>query len=193
MIRSIVKLQDGYQPEMSSLLDGGGKGDLVPGLERRRLFSDLLSHKEDFMKDKSRVEDIKIVYSEVEEYLGPEMPTFDEFIEIMGRLYINGFEICNEEMETYGWGVYLGPSIMDHSCQPTAVVSFTGCRLSVTCLRDVLDLSQLFISYCDTQLPTHLRREKLATNYFFCCVCCKCTHSARGSHTHNRRRNKGKN
>ena len=29
------------------------------------------------------------------------------------------------------------------------------------------DLSEVFISYCDTKLPTHLRREKLLRNYFF--------------------------
>ena len=37
------------------------------------------------------------------------MPSFDTFFEILGRLYINGFEIYDSEMDTYGWGVYLGP------------------------------------------------------------------------------------
>ena len=33
------------------------------------------------------------------------------------RLYINGFEICDDNMSTYGWGVFLGPSLLDHSCR----------------------------------------------------------------------------
>jgi len=56
---------------------------------------------------------------------------------------------------------------MDHSCQPSACVSFSGYRLTVTCLRHVTSLTDLFISYCDTSLPTKLRREKLKRNYFF--------------------------
>jgi hypothetical protein len=39
------------------------------------------------------------------------MPDFATFLEVLGRLYINGFEICTERMETYGWGVYLGPRL----------------------------------------------------------------------------------
>ena len=49
------------------------------------------------------------MYDEVEEYLLDETPKLDDFIEVLGRLYINGFEICDEKMDTYGWGVYLGP------------------------------------------------------------------------------------
>ena len=36
----------------------------------------------------------KIVYDEVEEFLLEKMPSMDQFMEVLGRLYINGFEIC---------------------------------------------------------------------------------------------------
>ena len=52
---------------------------------------------------------MKIVYDEVEEFFLDKMPTLDQFMEVLGRLYINGFEICDESMDSYGWGVYLGP------------------------------------------------------------------------------------
>ncbi len=45
----------------------------------------------------------------MEDFLEDDMPDFATFLEVLGRLYINGFEICNDRMETYGWGVYLGP------------------------------------------------------------------------------------
>lgn len=193
MLRAILKLKRD-QPIGSSLVGGGGPGDDVPHTPIPRTFSHLLSHKEDFSRSKQRMEDIQVVYTEVEDFLGDElMPCMDEFLEVLGRLYINGFEICDTRMHTYGWGVYLGPSIMDHSCQPTACVTFSGCRLTVTCLRDVDDVDQLFISYCDTSLPAHIRREKLYSNYFFWCLCCKCRHSSWGhNNLDKRKRNKGK-
>ena len=91
-----------------SLLDGG-PGDDVPTQPNNRRFSHLLSHSENFLKEEERKQDILLVYNEVEEFLCSDIPTFNEFVEILGRLYINGFEICTENMETYGWGVYLGP------------------------------------------------------------------------------------
>ena len=109
---------------------GGGDGDIVPGKKEKRRFSHLLSHKHDFLRSKQKAENIRVniflsiiynnnecqciftfqlLYDETEEYLREKMPTFDTFIEVLGRLYINGFEICDAHMETYGWGVYLGP------------------------------------------------------------------------------------
>jgi len=198
MVRAILKLQAQPHPRSvnaeESLLEGGGEGDSVPGFTEKRRFCHLLSHKSDFLADNQRREDLQLVYSEVEQYLGEQdTPPFQTFVEILGRLYINGFEICDERMNSYGWGVFLGPSIMDHSCQPSATVSFKGNRLTVTCARPADDLSEVFISYCDTKLPTHLRREKLLRNYFFKCICSKCVHSARGSAKEDsRKRNKGK-
>ena len=53
--------------------------------------------------------------------------TFEQFIEIYGKLVINGFEITDDvTKETIGWGVYLLPSVIDHSCEPNAMVSFQG-------------------------------------------------------------------
>jgi len=193
MIRAILKLADGLSRRQDScLLEGGGEGDKVPSLEKRRKFIHLLSHKQAFLSDPERKENIQLVYTEVEEYLGPVTPSFDDFVEVLGRLYINGFEICDDKMISYGWGVYLGPSIMDHSCQPTAAVSFSGRRLTVTALRTLDSLDDLYISYCDPNLPTNVRRAKLEENYFFQCGCSKCTHSHRGHLDQRRNRNKGK-
>merc|ERR1719225_1124067 len=108
MVRALGKLLDTAEGR-ADLLAGGGQGDEVPGRENLRRFSELLSHKEDFLKSKQKTEDIKQLYDETEEFLGLDTPSFNTFIEVLGRLYINGFEICDSEMESYGWGVYLGP------------------------------------------------------------------------------------
>ena len=106
MVRAVMKLRE--TGEGDDIVTGGGEGDEVPGREERRRFEHLLSHKTDFLRNKQKTEDIKLLYEETEEFLREKMPSFDTFIEILGRLYINGFEICDSEMHTYGWGVYLG-------------------------------------------------------------------------------------
>ncbi len=40
---------------------------------------------------------------------------FDEFLELYGRLVINSFEISGLGQEAKAWGLYLAPSIVDHS------------------------------------------------------------------------------
>lgn len=58
MIRALGKLlQTGGDQEC--LVKGGGDGDAVPSREGLRRFSDLLSHKQDFLKSKEKTENIK--------------------------------------------------------------------------------------------------------------------------------------
>jgi len=186
MVRAVRKLlRTGGRLE--SLCEGGGEGDRLPGRTKMRTFKDLMSWKEAFLKSEQRKEDIQIVFDETEEFLGEETPTFDQFMEVLGRLYINGFEICDKDMNTYGWGVYLGPSILDHSCQPNSTVSFSGCLLSVQTVVAIPRLEDAFISYLDPSLPGPVRRSKMETNYFFTCECVKCKHS------HSREKNQARN
>lgn len=174
MIRAIGRLTSDNTGVVSL---EGGHGDTVPGRKGLRVFSHLLSHRQDFLANKQKMQDIQTLYDETEEYLQDRMPNFETFIEILGRLYINGFEICDERMETYGWGVYLGPSVLDHSCQPNCVVSFKGNRLTVTATQNFTSLDDARICYLNPKLPTQLRQEKLYNNYFFRCQCLKCVHS----------------
>ena len=62
------------------------------------------------------------------------------FIEIYGKLVVNGFEITDDvTKDTIGWGIYLLPSIIDHSCQPNAMVSFQGGKnITVLSIDDIL-------------------------------------------------------
>ena len=56
---------------------------------------------------------------------GGEGPDPDLFIECYGRMAVNSFNILDPETgEGVGTGLYLGPSIMDHSCRPNACVTF---------------------------------------------------------------------
>ena len=70
---------------------------------------------------------------------GSPVFNFELFLEIYGRLVINGFEITDDvTKDTIGWGIYLLPSIIDHSCQPNAMVSFQGGKnITVISLKEI--------------------------------------------------------
>lgn len=40
-------------------------------------------------------------------------------------------------MQTLGTGIYLGASILDHSCEPNAVATFNGITLNIRALKDI--------------------------------------------------------
>lgn len=58
----------------------------------------------------------------------------------------NAFEIFNDDNDTIATGIYLGASIIDHSCSPNAVVTFEGTTLHVHALEDMecLDWSKVY-------------------------------------------------
>lgn len=91
---------------------------------------------------------------------------------------INSFNILDDEMNSIGTGMYLGASIMDHSCRPNAVAIFDGCNLNVRLLEDYhgaeIDFSKIFISYIDLLNPTDVRRDMLRKRYYFECGCERC-------------------
>lgn len=59
---------------------------------------------------------------------------------------INSFNILNQEMQSLGTGMYLGASVIDHSCTPNAVAVFEGTVLYIRALEtfQYLDWSQVF-------------------------------------------------
>lgn len=54
------------------------------------------------------------------------------------------------DMNGIGIGIYLGPSILDHSCAPNAVANFEGINIIIRTIEDIpcLDWSQVIFSYC---------------------------------------------
>lgn len=52
------------------------------------------------------------------------------------QLVVNGFNILDPEMSNIGTGIYLGCSVMNHSCEPTALAVFEGTTISIRALID---------------------------------------------------------
>ena len=92
---------------------------------------------------------------------------------------INSWEIgssraMGSEWAIMGWGVYLGPSILDHSCVPTAKVTFKGLRLEIRSLKPFHDFKKLLVPYLDPKQQREMRRAALRERYFFDCLCPAC-------------------
>uniref|UniRef100_T1IMZ4 MYND-type domain-containing protein n=1 Tax=Strigamia maritima TaxID=126957 RepID=T1IMZ4_STRMM len=142
-----------------------------------RRFQDLMSHSEDDMKDSIDLMMMKSLTLEMvmcfirEEYC----PSFRELSEIYGKAFINTFRI-HDDGKKLGKGLYLGASILDHSCQPNASFVFDGPTLLLTATEDIpqLDASNVFISYVGTLASTKERQDRLKQIYYFDCTCIKC-------------------
>ena len=90
------------------------------------------------------------------------------------------------------WGIYLGASIVDHSCCPNANVIFEGRNIVIRALTDIpehkcsrndkkcelegqLDMAtNVRISYLDVMDHTLVRQKKLLDQYYFLCQCNRC-------------------
>ncbi|KAJ0180950.1 hypothetical protein K1T71_003035 [Dendrolimus kikuchii] len=89
---------------------------------------------------------------------------------------INSFMILDIDMNSIGTGIYLASSIVDHSCNPNAVVTFDGKTISIRAIRDMtcLDWNQIRISYIDLMKTPYERQTELLNNYYFLCQCDRC-------------------
>ena len=99
--------------------------------------------------------------------------------QFMSRLSMNGFTISNSEQHAIGHGVYIGASMINHSCRSNAVPTFwlrngEPPALQVTLCKDVSLGNEITISYCDVTTPTCMRKESLYENYKFVCDCALC-------------------
>merc|ERR1712223_338377 len=93
-----------------------------------------------------------------------------------------GFNVLDPiDQVAVGSALYIGPSILDHACTPTASVSFdleNDRAIVVRALKDLSGpqvMSQMFISYLDLLDPTSRRKEHLEKHYYFSCQCYRCS------------------
>ena len=163
MARLLLKLNDNQTVQDEKL----------PFNQGRRAFCDLMSHSDKVDDDDAHI--LKIFHT-VQELIPHCVKDWSYFKEVYGKLVINSFEVSNENEEKVGWALYLGPSILDHSCVPSAEVDFSGKRIIVKSKVNMtgIDLRKLFISYIDIGAPTSVRRSKLKQYYHFDCFCERC-------------------
>lgn len=166
LARLIIKLRNGGDMQ---------KGFYTP--TKFRKFKDLMSHYSDIKEDNTRMEHFTSLYGVLHEYLGESMlPNTAELLGIYGRMCVNGFTILDSEMTSIGTGIYLGASIIDHSCKPNALAVFEGTTIYIrtTEVLPVFNWSQVFISYTDVLNNPEDRQKELLVTYYFLCQCQIC-------------------
>lgn len=166
MARIIIKLNQGGDDEVEYYTK-----------TKFRRFKDLMSHYSDIKKDEKKMEHFMFLCGVLFGFLGDtQMPNSAELMGIYGRICINSFNIFDLDMNSIGVGIYLAPSVVDHSCVPNAVATFEGITLNIRTIEDLpsLDWSQIRISYIDVLKTTQERRSELQSSYYFWCNCKKC-------------------
>lgn len=73
--------------------------------------------------------------------------------------------------------MYQTPTMLNHSCYPNCVVTFSQTKLLVHATEDIKEGDELTISYTELLCPSYQRKEDLRNRYYFECSCTKCLSS----------------
>ena len=115
------------------LKNGGTKEFVVLPNGKKRYFHDLMSHKNEMILDPMRMKDFEFTYNLLQVWLKDKLPPKTDVLDTYGKLIINQFGISNEAIEFVGVGLYLAPSVLDHSCAPNVQQLFKGTFLLELC------------------------------------------------------------
>ncbi|CAH0558711.1 unnamed protein product [Brassicogethes aeneus] len=154
---------------IKKLQKGGDQVKEYYSEKRYRMFKDLMSHYPTLKNDQHKMEHIGSLYGVLSEFLGNDrVPNSAEIMGLYGRMCVNSFNICNQEFQSLGTGIYLGASVLDHSCAPNAIAIFEGTTIQIRTLKDLkyYDLSEHF---ADKNFHYGLTHAKLkdCTEYVF--------------------------
>ncbi|XP_055345983.1 N-lysine methyltransferase SMYD2-like isoform X2 [Paramacrobiotus metropolitanus] len=146
-----------------------------------RSFYDLMSHEQNYLKQRP---DLREAYRILKPYLNLINPDSNQlcgdyisFISILGRFNINSFFIYTLQsgvVAATGRGLYLGPSVLDHSCIPNAMQTEIGIQLVIKAVTDIDCFENVRIAYTSPfEIPEN-RTAYLEKHYFFICACAAC-------------------
>ncbi|XP_077504498.1 histone-lysine N-methyltransferase SMYD3-like isoform X1 [Amblyomma americanum] len=145
--------------------------------ERKRCFADLMSHVDSIKKDQHRLKEFQKLWETAKVFLDKKyIPEPDVGLEIYGKMVINSYCICNAELSSVGTGLYLGPSILDHSCVPNAHAVYEGHKLLLRAAENIScdSVEGIRVSYIDVMAPKEVRMQELSSQYYFLCSCKRC-------------------
>jgi len=170
MKRTIKKVHNGGNLEIAKLPNGA---------ERR--YEDLITHQ--YQNFKGR-EIIILFHSPwCQNWFGKDV-AFEYLMKIFGKITINQHGIFSPSLELIGNGLYIGASVLDHSCDPNAVyVTENGKTISVRAIEKIESFSDVRISYIigQSQETKEVRMKELKDNYHFDCHCRLCEDEERDS------------
>ncbi|KAF9525238.1 hypothetical protein CPB83DRAFT_870963 [Crepidotus variabilis] len=99
------------------------------------------------------------------------MKSAADLVDIVSQFTTNTFTISSPELTPLGACISPLVALINHSCEPNAVVVFPRATS-----KDQEPLMQVILtSYIDTSLPRALRQKQLRETYYFNCRCSLCT------------------
>ncbi|KAF7349427.1 Histone-lysine N-methyltransferase ASHR1 [Mycena sanguinolenta] len=100
----------------------------------------------------------------------------------VSRFVTNTFTVTDPSLAPLGASVSPPVALINHSCDPNAVVVFPRSRpkmeeplMQVIALRDIAPGEEILTAYVDTTLPKAQRQASLRETYLFSCACTLCT------------------
>ena len=108
---------------------------LIPGRDekfdempngQKRYFSHLMTHKEELLKDASKMEKFQLIYEDLQDIvsLKNKLPTQSEVLDIYGKIIVNAMGLETETNIRVGSALFLSGSVIDHSCVPNVIWSY---------------------------------------------------------------------
>ena len=164
MKRTIKKVQNGE-----------GVYQLPNGTVRR--FENLIDHKYQNFKGKEVV--IFFHSPWCQNWFGKGV-AFEFLMTIFGKITINSHGIFSPSLELIGDGLYIGASVLDHSCAPNSIYVTNGKTISVRAIENIESFSDVRISYVQkyplfrSQETAENRKKELKDHYHFDCNCRLC-------------------
>lgn len=130
-------------------------------------------HSPDEMEGYAQVANLMVPYMGGEDALGISMR---EAVEVLCRLKCNSHTLVDGDLREYGAGLYPLAALVNHSCAPNCVQSFTsGGVIEMRAMRALGEGEEVTMSYVDLAQPLKERRAELLSRYCFECACSSCT------------------
>ncbi|MCJ1249215.1 hypothetical protein MMC30_006438 [Trapelia coarctata] len=121
-------------------------------------------------------ENIQLIARAAKEYSGSN-EDLGRVEAMIGRILINSLTLVTPTYTSLGLSLAPTAALLNHSCNPNAVVSFSGPILYLRTLLPIPKANELLISYIDITNPLPLRQTDLQSRYFFTCKCPYCSAS----------------
>lgn len=105
-----------------------------------------------------------------------------DLVDLISRFSTNTHTLTTPNLTQIGLAVSPVLSLINHSCEPNAVLVFPGSprvdkgspSMQLVCIRDINPGDEILISYVDTTIPYDQRQAQLKDTYGFDCTCTLC-------------------
>lgn len=152
---------------------------------RKRKVDELMSHRDNHVNRNpwlvpfANVLVVKNIFSDTAEFLTRYGQVATNCFDMEPNYYAMYYGTKEHEEYNYSAAaicLHIEASIFDHSCRANTSRTFEGMKMVIRATREIdTDKEQLYVSYGNELLSRSERQEFYLNNYFFECMCTRCT------------------